>query len=378
MFDSQLYSISIPMLRKFGHAKADRDVAESVIFLVRAHGIEGIGECVPREYVTGETISSVLSAISSLNINDLMRGVDLTSPKSAISSLEKLSFNQLPLNAKCAVELALLDFIGKYFSFPINFMLQSFLLPNGLKRNSLLTKIPTSQVLDFSLTVKDFIESRAPFHHVKVKLGADINKNLNCLDKLRQDLGPHIRFTVDANMGWDLDLAFKMINAFDEFDIEYYEEPIAKKNWRAYAEIRKKTGAKILLDESVCTFQDAQSAIENKACDAINIRISKCGGLLSSIKLAELAKINNLSYQLGAQVAETGPLIAAGRHLASALNGWFTFEGGQPDRFFPNHYIIDPMPLVNRSTNLASVSALPGLGVMATSCLSKCVKKQMC
>ena len=58
-----------------------------------------------------------------------------------------------------------------------------------------------------------------------------------------------------------------------------------------------------------------------------NIRISKCGGLIDSLKIAEFAAESGVSYQLGCQVGETGILSAAGRHFASCVDGVKYLEG---------------------------------------------------
>ena len=58
-----------------------------------------------------------------------------------------------------------------------------------------------------------------------------------------------------------------------------------------------------------------------------NIRLSKCGGLLASLEIAELARQSGISYQLGCQVGETGILSAAGRHFASCVDDVKYLEG---------------------------------------------------
>src|SRR5207237_641525 len=64
---------------------------------------------------------------------------------------------------------------------------------------------------------------------------------------------------------------------------------------------------------------EARALIEAGACDAFNIRVSKCGGLLSSMQIATLASAAGLTTIVGAQVGESGILSAAGRHLAACI-----------------------------------------------------------
>lgn len=87
-----------------------------------------------------------------------------------------------------------------------------------------------------------------------------------------------------------------------------------------------------MLDESLCGETDARRAIEAGTCDLFNIRLSKCGGFLPSLKLAAIAHQAGLGYQLGCQVGETGILSAAGRHFAVSIAGIRYLEGSY-DRF---------------------------------------------
>ncbi|MFW6169222.1 MAG: enolase C-terminal domain-like protein, partial [Planctomycetota bacterium] len=62
-------------------------------------------------------------------------------------------------------------------------------------------------------------------------------------------------------------------------------------------------------------------------CDLFNIRLSKCGGFLNSLRLAAFASAAGLEYQLGCHPGESGILSAAGRHFASSLRGIRYLEG---------------------------------------------------
>jgi muconate cycloisomerase len=82
-----------------------------------------------------------------------------------------------------------------------------------------------------------------------------------------------------------------------------------------------------MLDESLCGEHDAKLAVEQGTCDLFNIRLSKCGGFIPSLRLAQLAKRHGLGYQLGCQVGETAVLSAAGRHFAASVRDIRFLEG---------------------------------------------------
>lgn len=117
-----------------------------------------------------------------------------------------------------------------------------------------------------------------------------------------------------------------------------------------------------MLDESVCTPEDARTAVESGACDAFNIRVAKNGGPVAASKMIDLARSNGLAFQIGVQVAEVGPLINASRALAFRHRDALTVEAGQSDRFFPD-MVVSPRPVVCRATNTIAPARGHGFGL---------------
>ena len=87
-----------------------------------------------------------------------------------------------------------------------------------------------------------------------------------------------------------------------------------------------------MLDESLTSLVDAEAAVKSQACDLFNIRLSKCGGFLASLRLAALADAHGLGYQLGCHPGESGILSAAGRHWAASVANIRYLEGSY-DRY---------------------------------------------
>jgi L-alanine-DL-glutamate epimerase-like enolase superfamily enzyme len=86
-------------------------------------------------------------------------------------------------------------------------------------------------------------------------------------------------------------------------------------------------GVPIMLDESLCSQVDAERALEQGTCDLYNLRLSKCGGFIPTLRLAQFAVKHGLGYQLGCQVGETALLSAAGRQFATSVANLRYVEG---------------------------------------------------
>src|SRR5262249_22006918 len=106
---------------------------------------------------------------------------------------------------------------------------------------------------------------------------------------------------------------------------------------------------------------DAEKAIADETCDLFNIRLSKCGGFIPSLRLVQLACQHGLGCQLGCQVGETAVLSAAGRHFPQSVRGLHWCEGGY-DRP-PGHEALATTNLTFARGGRAPALPGPGLGI---------------
>jgi muconate cycloisomerase len=124
---------------------------------------------------------------------------------------------------------------------------------------------------------------------------------------------------LDANEAWSpSELPNKLVE-LRSFDISAIEQPVPHGEVESLAELRLNLDIPVILDESLTSVADAERAIERRTCDLFNIRLSKCGGYLASLRLAAMAHSAGLGYQLGCHPGETGILSAAGRHWACSV-----------------------------------------------------------
>src|SRR5262249_56257302 len=94
---------------------------------------------------------------------------------------------------------------------------------------------------------------------------------------------------VDANEAWSPEEVVERIREFVPFGITAVEQPVAHEKADCLADVRKQVPVPIMLDESLCGERDAEEAIRKGTCDLFNVRLSKCGGLLPSLRLVRRA-----------------------------------------------------------------------------------------
>lgn len=329
------YHVRIPLVRTVRHASHTRDSTDNlVVRCVLDDRTEGFGEGVPREYVTGETIDS---AIDLLRRSDLPAQAEPCRDFAAAAGLaERLRLAPVPGDdrdcagnaARCAVELALLDAYGRHFGEPLARVTQ--LLAPDLYEPKAAVRY-SGAILSARAGFKLFLACLRVrvyrFAQVKVKVGIEGSDEVYRLRTIRRRLGSKVDLRVDANEAWTPDDVVDRIRALEPFGLTAVEQPVPHAAVAALAAVRKQVRTPIMLDESLCSRTDAERAVAGQTCDLFNLRLSKCGGFIPSLRLAQLARAHGLGYQLGCQVGETALLSAAGRHFASSVAGLRYLEG---------------------------------------------------
>ena len=114
------------------------------------------------------------------------------------------------------------------------------------------------------------------YRKFQLKVGADPDEDIERIRAVRAVLGPGELLVADANTGWLMHQATRVVSAVRDVDV-YIEQPC-----RSYEEcltIRRQTGRPFILDESIDDLAILLRAYGDQAMDAINLKISKVGGL---------------------------------------------------------------------------------------------------
>ncbi len=305
----------LPFRFSFGHALAERRSSTNVyVRLTLDEGTVGYGEGVPREYVTGETAEGAAEALAE-HLGPALVGRTVECPDDVPSVLdEAAAVAPSDLAACCALELAFLDACGKRFGRPASAWL-------GPARTSV---VVYDAIVPFSsprkLAALAVLVRALRLRNVKIKVGLDLEADLQRLSLLRRILGSRTDLRVDANCAWrNADEALEAIGRLRRFGISAVEQPLPASDLEGLRRVTAEAPETIIVDESLRTVEEAAELARTRACDAFNIRVSKCGGLLNSMRIADIAAQAGLACVVGAQVGESGLLSAAGRHLAAAI-----------------------------------------------------------
>ena len=301
-------SIKIPFRESFKHSSFKRSETETVLTTIKSEDITGYGEGCPRKYVTNETIESSLSFLKENNTNWLK-----------LNNLEDL-VNWVTLNrelvdknpaAFCSFELALLDLIGRINKKSAESIAGLKELDGNFGYTAVLGILSQEQ---FSSQVQRY--SKIGITDIKIKLSGKFQLDNDNISHVNTTI-TNSRIRLDANNLWkDWRSAADYIKKLG-FNFLGVEEPLAHGDFEGMKKFSNSTNTPIILDESFLRFDHFNQIESSPKNWLINLRISKMGGILRSIEIANQAKNLGLPLIIGAQVGETSILSRAALSIAN-------------------------------------------------------------
>lgn len=362
--------VRLPLRMRFSHATATRQESENVLVCCElSDGTVGWGEGVPRSYVTGETAAGCLEQLAATPVAEQLAG-DCSSWAEVIRLCERFRPATISDNPRgcygnalrCAVELSMLDAFGQVFGEPVSAVTCHFETAEAIRGAN--RSVQYSAVIDAGgrrLRFKSLLRRLYGFRQCKVKVGSRGDDDAARLRQIRRWIGSGMDLRVDANGVWRTDEARRQLESLVPSRISCVEQPLSHEGLEANAELRRATGVTVMLDESLTSMADAERAVSLAACDVFNIRLSKCGGFLESLRLAAFAHQHGLGYQLGCHPGETGILSAAGRHWATSVADIRYLEGSY-DRYLFRRLVTREDLTFGYGGRAAAIER-PGLGV---------------
>lgn len=362
--------IRLPLKRPFTHASATRQQSENLLIRCElVDGTVGWGEGVPRSYVTGETAAGGIEQLAETPLAEQLSS-KVSSWPDAIRLCERFApaaqrddprgcyGNAL----RCAVELSMFDAFGQLLGEPVSAVTQHFLPARPIQSTHSFVRYGV--VIDSGgrgVWQKALVRRLYGFRDCKVKVGSSGDDDVARLRTIRRVMGSKVDLRLDANEAWHARDLIARIEPLTQFKVSSVEQPVPHREVDALAELRPLIGVPIMLDESLTSLTDARAAIASRTCDLFNIRLSKCGGFLNSLRIAVLAQESGLGYQLGCHPGESGVLSAAGRHFACSVGGIRYLEGSYDRHLFRR--LLTNEDVTFGCGGRAAAITTPGLGV---------------
>lgn len=273
------YSADLSLTKAYEVAyKLTDQVHNAFLEIELENGAIGIGSASPSKFVINEDLEELQTNLRSDRIQDWV-GRDIRQFRSLIAEADQLFPNFSA--TRTAIDLALHDAFGKYLDLPIvKFYGQYY------------RSLPTSVTIGISSVAETIREAREykvmGFNILKVKIGKQLEEDIERCMKLREYFGNDFLIRVDANQGYNFQQTIRFYEATINLGLELIEQPLPVGAEEELRRLPDQIKAIIACDESL---KDPASALQLiNSCGIFNIKLMKCGGLLGAFDISTIAQ----------------------------------------------------------------------------------------
>lgn len=304
-----IYRYSIKM-EPFAIATGTMTHAQNTFIRVHTDaGFYGVGECSAFPMIVGETQDTNL--LVARDFAQLWKGKDPLDLDARLQELDDYIAGNTTI--KSAFDMALYDIVAKNAKVPLYKWL-------GGEKREITTDITIGlkSANEMAEEALAFVQKKATI--LKVKLGKIPEEDIERIRKIRERIGLPIPIRIDANQGWGFEEASLVLKSLEEFNIQYCEQPMRVYNDYRVPELRKRTSIPIMADESCYNHHDAERLIRDEACDYINIKLAKSGGIHEALKIYKTAFQHRIPCMIGGML-ESRLALSANVHFAYSCRG---------------------------------------------------------
>ncbi len=350
--DIRFGMLRVPLKTPFKTALRTVDTIEDIVITMHTDtGHIGYGEAPATAVITGDTHGSIIEAIHKIiapriigqeiaNLNRITRLIQ--------SALEKNS------SAKAAVEIAVYDLFAQLYGAPLYKIL-------GGGDPVITTDITISVDYIDKMVADSLAAVERGFESLKVKVGKDIELDVERVKAIYAAVEDKALIRVDANQAWTAKQAVFAIQTLEDAGVrmELVEQPVKAQDLEGMKYVTERVHTPIMADESVFGPTEVIELIRMRAADIINIKLMKTGGLSNAIHIADICGMYGMECMIGCMV-ETSISVAAAAHIAVAKADVITkvdLDGPSLCKFNP----VDGGVLFNDSE--ITLTDAPGLGI---------------
>jgi len=156
------------------------------------------------------------------------------------------------------------------------------------------------------------------YARVKVKIAP--GHDVDVLAAVRDAVGIEYAIQADANGAYGAD-DIDLLCSLDKFALQFIEQPFAADDLDSHAELLHRSATSVCLDESVNSMSELLNVLDRGACDVVNIKPSRVGGIRDAIAMHDVLVDRGIDAWVGGML-ESG--IGRASCLAIAAMPGFT------------------------------------------------------
>jgi len=345
--DVEIFLFDIPLVQPFRIAIGEMSAATDVLVRVRTDGgITGLGEACPFPPITGETQET--NAAAAKAIRSQVLGRDPLAIESLLAEVGP--FVHSNPSAVAAFDSAFYDILGKVAGLPLFRLL-------GGDKTSFETDITAGLDTPEAMAQRAKGFAAHAYRTIKVMVGQGADLDAARIRAIREAVGPEVNLRIDANQGWTVPQAVEALRKIADFKVEFVEQPVVASDIPGMNAVRRASPIPVMADEACFLPADALKLIRAEACDYLNIKLMKAGGISNAVKIAHLAEAANMRCMVGCMLESKIALTAAAHVVAACRNIVFADLDGNSE------HTLDPvLGGVTVKAGTMTLPEAPGLG----------------
>lgn len=193
-------------------------------------------------------------------------------------------------------------------------------------------------------------------NYVKIKVGAEPENDASRVAAARKALTGHTQLFVDANGAYTLKQAVHMANAFEEYGVTWFEEPVSSDNLDGLNFVREHAPASVNFAAGEYGYQLSyfEAMLRAKSVDILQADASRCGGISGFLKAGVLCEAYQMPFS-----SHAAPALHL--HAALAVPSFYISEYYY-DHVRIEEMLFDGIPLPENGTLKPDLSR-PGFGL---------------
>jgi o-succinylbenzoate synthase len=361
ILQTEIYKFSIPM-HPFTIATGTMHYAQNIFIRVYTDaGIYGVGECSAFPMIVGETQATCFEMAK--DFAALWKNKDAAAIEERLQELH--SFTAFNATIKSAFDMALYDLAAKAANVP----LYRYLGATSKKELETDLTIGIDTPENMAAKAIDFVKRGVRI--IKIKLGRNAKEDVERVRRIREAAGPAVGLRIDANQGWSYEDALYALTNMGSFNIQFCEQPMRHWDDDKLPALVKQSPIKIMADESVFDHHDAKRIIAAGACDYVNIKFAKSGGIREAQKIHADCKENNIPCMMGGML-ESRVALTAFAHFALSHDNVVFYD---MDTCMLGHKTDPVIAGVQYKGFLLKVPEAPGIGADADEAFLQTLEK---
>jgi L-alanine-DL-glutamate epimerase-like enolase superfamily enzyme len=183
------------------------------------------------------------------------------------------------------------------------------------------------------------------FHVFYLKVGIDIDAELEMVRTVRETIGPKCKIRLDANAAWKVNEAIRNLALMDRYRIDFIEQPVSQDPVANMKEVRSRSSVAVCANEGMWTVEDAYHQIIQRTADVYCFSPYWVGSLAQFQRLCYVAHFEGLQICRHTH-GEAGIIAAASHHVLLTLPN--VVDGNQQTAYITRDDIVkEPLPIAS-------------------------------